>query len=242
MTNLRLSRRAAPFALLLLLFWSALPVPAQSTIASVQAASVALAGQLASAEIEVSFEGLGLVSGEMVDMTLTNSGQSEATLRFVPGMVLDDPTGQVQPIMLEESVELTLEPGESIRKTLRAYCLDHSKDAPSGAAAENYELATDLLQYEPAIDVIYAGLELERAQKLRPVLRPVAHRTVVLQRSIWASVGEKNPKSRQELAGDIRQEIATANNALFAPEQVDCLSKRIWSDVQRILQAAGPNP
>ncbi len=225
----------AILALVLVLFFPAL---GQNLAGSVQASSQVLSQQLSAGNLDVSFQGLGLVSGEMVDMTVTNNGSEPVTLEFLPGMVLDDPSGKVQPIMLEEAFKMTVEPGETVGKTLRGYCLDHSKDAPSGNAAENYELATDLEQYTPAIEVLYSGLKLDRAQKLKPVLRPRLHRTVVLQRSIWASVGEKNPKTQEELASDIQREIATQNSMLFPLDQVDCLSERLWADVQRVMQEA----
>ena len=50
-----------------------------------------LQSQLQSGEASIKWIGNGLISGDMVDMELTNTSSNPQTFRFVPGLVLQDP-------------------------------------------------------------------------------------------------------------------------------------------------------
>jgi hypothetical protein len=205
-----------------------------AVIQTVLSTSQRFRAQLQNGSATVEWTGLGLVSGDMVDMELTNVSGSAQEFRFVPGMVLSDPGEQVQPILLEENLQFTLKPGETVKKRMRGYCLDYSKEPPASGTKEDYEVTEDLEDYEKAVSVLYRGLDLDRRQKLKPVLRPLIHRTVVIQRAIWAVMGGENPGSEDELKEDLEDEIRY-RSAVFPEGQLHCLSERIWADVQKIM-------
>ncbi len=229
----------------LLLCLLSLPSFAQSgnnavIVGGVSGASNTFAGQINSGDATVKWTGLGLVSGEMVDMDLANASPSPMSFNFTPGMVLEDARGEVQPILLDESLSFSLQPGESVKKKMRGYCLDYSKSPPSENTVENYEIATDLTEYEAAIAVLHGGLRLDGERKLKPVLRPLMHRTVVTQRAVWAVLGGQNPNSREELEKDLDDQIRYSSS-VFPEGQLECLSQRLWSDVQKVMAEAAGN-
>lgn len=209
-------------------------------VGGVSGASNTFSQQVSSGDATVQWTGMGLVSGEMVDMDLANTSTSPMSFNFVPGMVLEDARGEVQPILLDESLSFSLQPGESIKKKMRGYCLDYSKSPPSENTVENYEIATDLSEYQGAIAVLHGGLRLDGDRKLKPVLRPLMHRTVVTQRAVWAVLGGQNPDSREELEKDLEDQIRYSSS-IFPEGQLECLSQRLWSDVQKIMAEAAAN-
>lgn len=209
----------------------------QTTVDVVQQVSRQFRQQVDGGEASVKWTGMGLVSGDMVDMELSNTSNSAVTFRFVPGMVLEDPGRQVQPVLLEENLKFTLQPGQSIKRRLRGYCLDYSKEPPAAETEEDYQVAMDLGNYQRPIGVLYAGLKLDREQKLKPVLRPLIHRTVVIQRGVWAVLGGENPNSSEELEKDLEDEIKY-RSSIFPEGQIHCLSERIWADVQKVMSEA----
>lgn len=223
---------------ILLSFLLAAPCWAQAVVDTVQTTSINFRGQVDGGGATVKWTGMGLVSGDMVDMELTNTSNAPMRFRFVPGMVLEDPGRQVQPVLLEENLKFTLEPGETVKRRLRGYCLDYSKEPPAAETEEDYEVAVDLNEYQRPIKVLYTGLRLDREQKLKPVLRPLVHRTVVIQRGVWAVLGGENPNSEDELEKDLEDEIKY-RSAIFPEGQINCLSERIWADVQRVMSESG---
>ena len=231
--------------LFVLLLSLVVTVPAQEAnngaiVNNVEQASQAFRQQVDSGRASADWTGLGLVSGDMVDLDLSNEGDAPQSFRFVPGMVLEDPGKQVQPILLDENLNFTLEPGESVKRRMRGYCLDYTKSPPASQSKEDYVMAVNLDAYENAIAVLYSGLRLERSQRLKPVLRPLVHRTVTTQRAVWAVMGGENPDSREDLREEIEAELR-ANSSLFPEGQLECLSQRLWSDVQNIMMEAKAN-
>lgn len=207
---------------------------ASSALQTVIAVSQEFRSKVDSGSANVQWTGLGLVSGDMVDMELTNDSSAAQTFRFVPGMILQDPGKKVQPIVLEENLSFSLEPGETVKRRMRGYCLDYSKEPPAADTKEDYEVTPDLSGYEDVVAVLYNGLRLDRDQKLRPVLRPLTYRTVVIQRAIWAVLGGENPGTEEELKDDLEDEIRY-RSSIFPEGQLDCLSERIWADVQKVM-------
>lgn len=205
-----------------------------SALQTVRSTSQQFRNQVDTGKADVSWTGLGLVSGDMVDMELTNTSDSAQSFRFVPGMILQDPGKKVQPIALEENLSFDLEPGESVTRRMRGYCLDYSKEPPAADTKEDYQITPDLSGYEQVVSVLYNGLRLDRDQKLKPVLRPLTHRTVVIQRAIWAVLGGDNPGTEDELQEDLEEEIRY-RSSIFPEGQLDCLSQRIWTDVQKVM-------
>ena len=227
--------------LILLLSSLAMAQSNAALVGSVEGASQALRGQLDSGAAEATWTGMGLVSGDMLDMELTNKGGSPQRFEFVPGMVLEDPGGQAQPIMLDESLSFTLQPGESVKKRMRGYCLDSTKQPPAANTSEDYQMKLELDELRDVIAVLYSSIRLDRASKLKPVLRPRIHRTITTQRAVWATLGGPNPDSKEDLREDIEKEIRLNTSALFPQGQMDCLSQRLWSDVQSIMAEAQGN-
>ena len=207
---------------------------ASSALQTVIAVSQEFRSKVDSGSANVQWTGLGLVSGDMVDMELTNDSSAAQTFRFVPGMILQDPGKKVQPIVLEENLSFSLEPGETVKRRMRGYCLDYSKEPPAADTKEDYEVTPDLSGYEDVVAVLYNGLRLDRDQKLRPVLRPLTYRTVVIQRAIWAVLGGENPGTEEELKDDLEDEIRY-RSSIFPEGQLECLSERIWADVQKVM-------
>lgn len=207
---------------------------AAAPLQTVKSVSQQFLTQVNSGQASVKWTGLGLVSGDMVDMTLTNESGETQRFRFVPGMVLQDPGKRVQPVILEENLSFSLPPGQSVKRRMRGYCLDYSKEPPAAGSEEDYQISPDLTGYEQAIEILYRGLALDEEQKLKPVLRPLIHRTVVIQRAIWAVLGGENPSSEEELEDDLEDEIRY-RSSIFPEGQLNCLSQRIWSDVQKVM-------
>lgn len=188
--------------------------------------------------LDIDWTGKGTVAGEMLNATFTNNGKGALTVNLVPGIVLTDKDGQAQPIMLEDTMEFTLQPGESTSMPLRGYCLDFNLDPPALGAGVEYQVAQDVSQYETAIKNLWAGLRLDRDGAYKPVLKPLMHRTIVIQRSIWASLGGNNPTTEEKLDADLREDTAKAGLE-FSAEKVHFLTERIWADVEKT-QAAAP--
>jgi hypothetical protein len=205
-----------------------------TALQTVQSVSQQFRSKIDTGDASVEWTGLGLVSGDMVDMELTNDSGTAQEFRFVPGMILQDPGKKVQPIVLEENLQFTLEPGETVKRRMRGYCLDYSKEPPAADTKEDYEVDPDLEGFERVVTVLYNGLELDRDQKLKPVLRPLTYRTVVIQRAIWAVLGGENPGSEEELKDDLEDEIRY-RSSVFPEGQLNCLSERIWADVQKVM-------
>lgn len=225
---------------ILLLFALCLPglCQGQSALQTVRTTSRQFRSQVDSGQAAVKWTGLGLVSGDMVDMELTNNSGQTQEFRFVPGMILQDPGNQVQPIILEENLRFSLEPGETIKRRMRGYCLDYTKEPPSDGADEDYQIDPELDRYEPVVEVLYRGLKLDRERKFKPVLRPLVHRTVVIQRAIWAVLGGENPDSEDDLKDDLEDEVRY-RSSIFPEGQLNCLSERLWSDVQKVMAEPG---
>lgn len=223
----------------ILVLWQLLPGLAQNgtAVTTVGQASQALT-QAQEAGLDISWTGLGQVAGEMVDATFTNNSSQPMEIKLIPGIVLTDSQEESQPIMLEDHVVFTLQPGESTPiRNIRAYCLDHSKEPPALGKGVDYKVATDLTQYESAIQHLWAGLRLDSTGKFQPVLKPLQHRTVVIQRAIWASLGSPNPESMDKLQSDLEADVKAGNHP-FSGDKVKWLAEQLWRDVKQTQDAA----
>ena len=224
---------------LVMLLLALLPSLAQdgSAVSTVTASSKALVNQQAQG-LSIEWSGLGRVAGEMVDATFKNTSDSTMTVELMPGMVLIDASGESQPIMLENYNQFTLRPGESVPiNGIRAYCLDHAKDPPSLGKGVDYGVETDLTKYADAVRHLWAGLRLDASGKFQPVLKPIQHRTVVIQRSIWASLGGNNPSTLEKLTADLKDDVKAGNHN-FSEDKVEWLANGLWKDVEQTQGAA----
>ena len=122
-----------------------LPVWADGSAAFAQKATDLLKEQQAQG-LEIRWRGLGRVAGEILEATFVNTTDKQMDIRLVPGMVLEDADGRLEPLILEGVVVLRIEPGQKGKQKLRGYGLDHSRPSPSGKNL-NYRLA-DSQPYE----------------------------------------------------------------------------------------------
>lgn len=236
MRKLVAQRITTTLTLLLLAF---LPALAQdgSAVSTVTSSSQALAGQQGQG-LSIEWSGLGRVAGEMVDASFTNTSSEVLTVELMPGMVLIDASGESQPIMLETYNKFTLQPGERASLNgLRAYCLDHAKEPPSLGKGVEYNVVTDYSKYAEAVRTLWAGLRLDSNGKYQPVLKPLQHRTVVIQRSIWASLGGNNPTTLDKLTEDLKDDVKAGNHS-FSEDKVEWLANGLWKDVEQTQEAA----
>ncbi len=214
-----------------------LPVAAQSgaAVSAVTQAAGALVAQQ-EAGLSIDWSGLGRVAGEMVDAAFTNNSSAPMTVKLIPGIVLADNDGESQSIMLEINTEFELAPGEAVAlESVRAYCLEHEKDPPALGQGVDYQVVTDVSGFAPAIKNLWAGLRLDLNGQYQPVLKPIQHRTLVIQRAIWASLGEPNPGSQEKLTTDLKKDAATGEHGL-SDDKIEWLSGRIWGDVEKTIQ------
>ncbi|MEW6283001.1 MAG: hypothetical protein AB1758_30590, partial [Candidatus Eremiobacterota bacterium] len=177
--------------------------------------------------------------GDMVVMDLSNPTRQPVAVEFVPGMVLDvDLASGIQPVMLEQGWKYTLKPGESLHRILRAYCLDPNRSAPPEGQVVAYHVAPSVSPYEDCVLVLWAGLRLDGDNRFQPVLRPLTHRTVVIQRAIWAVLANQDRMAgRDRLARDLREDAEVQGRTL-SEGTVNRLADGIWRDVERTLQEA----
>lgn len=214
------------------------PPRAGGPVPLVRNASQHLASQFGSGALSPQWMGLGRVGGDMIVMDLLNGSNAPQTVEFVPGMVLDisQETG-IQPVMLEEGWIYTLKPGETLHRTLRGYCLDQNRSAPPEGQVIAYTLMPDPNQYADCIKVLWAGLNLDANNRYKPILRPLAHRTVVIQRAIWATLAKNGQMDQARLEQDLKQD-AEDQGRFLSDSTVHKLSEGIWRDVNNTLQEA----
>jgi hypothetical protein len=210
-------------------------------VARVRQYSGNLADVIDRGDVRALYTGLGQVAGEMVEMKLTNVSSRPITLDFVPGMVLAAPAdSKVQPLLTEEEYSLTLQPQETISRPLICYCLDYSLDPPGKGQTVAFVFAKDPERYADAIRVLYAGLQLDETSHYHPMLAPLQHRRIVIQRAIWAVLDQKPASTAHDkdvLKKDIKEDAARAGRSL-ASRQVDKLTDTIWKDVNQTLEKA----
>lgn len=239
MYNVRRTLQQKTILAMFLALLTLLPALAQngSAVATVETSAKQLVNQLESG-LSIKWTGLGRVAGEMVDASFTNNSSSPMTIEIMPGLVLTDAGGGSQPIMLENHVTFSLAPGETMPlQGLRAYCLDHAKQPPPLGTGVDYQVVTDLAEYAPAVQQLWAGLRLDSEGKYQPVLKPLQHRTIVIQRSVWASLGAPNPSTQEKLNADLVDD-ARAAELPVSDDKVNWLAEKLWADVVKTMEAA----
>lgn len=217
------------------------PPTSSGPVPLVRNASRHLASQFGSGALDAQWMGLGRVGGDMIVMDMTNASNQPQWVEFVPGMVLDiAQESGIQPVMLEEGWRYQLRPGETLHRTLRGYCLDQNRSAPPDGQVVAYTLMADPEPYADSIRVVWAGLNLDANNRFKPILRPLAHRTVVIQRAIWATLDKAGQMDQARLARDLKQEAEDQGRTL-SDGTVEKLSEGIWRDVNSTLEEARKN-
>ena len=176
--------------------------------------------------------GQGRVAGEMLDLALRNTTEQPISVELEPGMVLEleDPelSSAFQPIMLESQKTILVPPGGESRMSLRGYCLDYSLAPPSAGKPFPYSFASNTDQFQPARNVLDASLNYDAEQNLLPA---EYQRTVVIQRGIWAALGQTN---EDKLYDDILSDAASSGKSI-SKKKARRLARDIWNEVERLM-------
>lgn len=180
----------------------------------------------------------GRVAGESVAARLVNQSNKPIEVNLLPGMILEDPNGKFQPFMLETSLTLTLAPGQTKElEHLRAYNVDHSKDPGADGTHYPNKTVVDIEPYTPAIKALWAGLRRSADNEMHPVVTPLLHKTIVIQRAIWASLGDPNPTTLERLEQDLKNDDRAADHP-HTEHKSEWIAGRLWKDVSKTLEAS----
>ena len=139
--------------------------------------------------LDAIFTGRGR-AGEMADMSLENNGKGPMHLHLVPGMVLRAPSGQrVQPLLLDEEIDVDLAPGQVYDHRLKSYCMDSQVPAPARGEEVNYRFRDQGAALAPAaVRVLHTSLAFYfRAPGDVPF---GMYREAVKQIAVWKSLQE----------------------------------------------------
>lgn len=208
-----------------------------NAVSQVQIASQRLAEQQKSGLL-LDWLSRGKVAGESVAARLLNQSEKEMEIQFMPGMVFQDPEGRYQPFILETALTVGLAPGETRQlNNLRAYNLDHAKGPAVAQTHYNHQTLTDLNPYSPAIKALWAGIRRSAEGEMQPVVSPMLHKTVVLQRAIWASLGDPNPSTLEKLEKDIWADTLSGAHP-FSQHKAKWMAGHFWKDVTATLEAS----
>lgn len=214
------------------------PPPPLAGVDRAAAASQNLAQLNTSGQLASTYTGLGRLAGEMAVMDVTNKSNAPITLKFVPGMVLEAPADSgAQPLMLEEDFSLSLQPGESSKRNLICYCLDYNVPPPEKGTVLPYSWSTRVQPFwADTVKVLQAGLALEQKNAYHPVLAPLQHRRIVIQRAIWQQLGQV------EGISSLQKDIVKDANGGVTQKTAARLSKSIYSDIEKTLSDAKALP
>lgn len=179
----------------------------------------------------------GKVAGPNESLRIVNRGYQTVSVKLVPGMIFEDPGDHYQPFILEDGLSVTLGPNEKWEhQGLRTYNLDHSKGpAPRGERME-YKTVLNVDPYSEPIRTLWAGLRLDRNREFHPGVAPILHKTVVLQRALWASIGGSNPDTKEQLQRDLTDDTVSSDLP-FNDDKIAWLTEKFWADVMRTLEA-----
>lgn len=179
--------------------------------------------------------GQGRVAGEMLELTLQNTTDRPIALDMEPGMVIeleDDTLAQeFQPVLLETDTTLLVPAGGTLTRVLRGYCLNYQLLPPEAGREFPYRFPADATAYMPAIKVLKASLTYDAAKNVMPVNQ---QRTIVIQRGIWAALGQTD---KEKLLEDILKDAADAGKHI-SKKKAQRLADNIWNEVQRLLSQA----
>lgn len=208
-----------------------------TAVSQVESASQKLATQQADGLL-VEWSSRDRVAGEAVDLRLVNRSYDEIQVHMKPGMVFLDDSGRYQPFMLENELSVNLGPNEQRDfEAIRAYNVNHSRGPAPVGKLRAYQTVTELAPYAPGIRALWAGLRRDGEGKMDPVVQPVLHKTIVLQRAIWASMEETDASTREKLAKDLMDDTLSADHP-FDQRKVDWIADGVWKDVSATLESS----
>ncbi|MFA5505676.1 MAG: hypothetical protein WC314_21630 [Vulcanimicrobiota bacterium] len=183
-------------------------------------------------ELVAHWVGQGRVAGDIVELTLDNTTEEAIAITLESGTVLvledEELAREFQPILLEETVTLLVPAQGSTTRMLRGYCLEYELEPPAKGREFPYRFPPDTVAYQPALDVLEASLTYDAEKNVLPVQR---QRTVVIQRAIWAALGQM---TKEKLLEDIYLDAASEKKTL-SRRQAERIANVIWEEVQRLL-------
>ncbi|MCA9791079.1 MAG: hypothetical protein KC910_04760 [Candidatus Eremiobacteraeota bacterium] len=191
-------------------------------------------------DCEFVWRGRGQNTGEVLELELINKTQREATVEFIPGLVLEPPAGSTfQAVMIGEVRRLVVPAGGSIRASLRGYCLDEKAEAPPAGQVIEYQPVLDRSGRSLQVLSLLAGRALAKRSELGNDLGG-RHLETVIQRAIW-TIQNPTKHTRQQLLDDILAQVK-ATDGKQTQEQVEELTDHLWQDIQKVLELARRAP
>lgn len=180
----------------------------------------------------------GKVAGDSLDLRIVNRSYDALTVTLMPGMVFVDESGRYQPFILEEGRTISLTPGQQKKLSgLRAYNLDHSRGPRPQGQRRAYKTVVELKPYTAPVKALWAGVRRDFEGRMKPVVNPVLHKTIVLQRAVWASLGEPNPASQEKLENDLMDD-AISGHYPFDEKKIEWIAEGLWKDVSATLETS----
>jgi hypothetical protein len=171
----------------------------------------------------------GGVSGEILDVTLANPTDEELVF-LVPCGLFFAPEGELQRMMVVQSVEVTLDPGGSTVVTPYVMCIDSGLSAPDGGDVYGIgAMATDEL-----LALAECVCERDLAAELDPMMGDLS-----LQMAVWAASDGELP----DIEGDLAEVEGALGDVLggglgFDPEDLEELTGMPGFDLEAVLEQA----
>jgi hypothetical protein len=193
-----------------------------SPVATAQRAATTLQQQMAG-PLSVQWTGRSSSAGEMLEVTLHNSGDQPLQVRLAPGLVLEPKDAGSQRLMVESAMELSVPGGGTVHQGVRAYCLDAGREPPQAGQKGDYSLASDLQPYSSYIRVVAAGLRLSSSGRLHGDMPNDRQRTVAVQQALWTVPGGALPPSKESLVKEMQ---ADERDVMTAPRKAGGVSSQ----------------
>lgn len=175
-------------------------LPALDPLPAAIQATAQIQQQMARGNLDIQFVGTG--SGpQMVFLELLNRGSKPLQVDLRPGMVLRPGQAKVQPLLVRDSCQLTLRPGESQGLSLETYCMDSRIPAPAQGAKVDYRWSDPRHGENAGVVAFLQHFEQSLVQdQLGPVWGQSALRSLgcpdevysraVLQIGVWTTLGQ----------------------------------------------------
>lgn len=220
---------------------SFLPLPARKTT---------IPRGLKEQSLDVQTVGQGVHSGRVFQMTVRASGHAVATLER--GTVMVPSLKQYDVMMVGRSERLILAPHDIATLQVRGYSISYGRKAPPTRVVL-HDLVYDFPPEVTGRQVETYRRILERATRLTPALDTrlgADYYDTVVQWALWRAqrLMEANPLSVRDVERDMAQfffwrySLRGPVRAYLQPLEVYQLSKRIWTDTDRLLYEEPPTP
>ena len=149
---------------------------------------------------------------KMIYLVLHNSGDRAVRVRLTPGMILDPGERQVQPLLVTEEADFTLQPGDVYRGSLTSFCMDSRVPAPRLGESVAYRFSDRTRDGGPA--AVRAHKAAEKLLKSSP------YKHAVTQIAIWKALKQpvedkhwysvlgaqsKDPSVRQQVLREVER-------------------------------------